>query len=180
MTDDLERRLRQVSPVGAPPELRARVLAAVAQQLHLAAPISSHRPIRFRPAVAVAAGLVVSLGLNVWVSDRLDRRLATVLGPPPAWRQAAEIADDVATITDPSTGRWVYQQLAASHDDPNDARRSAFRLRQIIRQFTASFEETTDETLQDHPQMDRDRHGSRDLHPAGRQCLRRLEQRLTA
>ena len=30
MNDDIERRLRQVTPRGAPPELRPRVLAAVA------------------------------------------------------------------------------------------------------------------------------------------------------
>ena len=48
MNDDIERRLRQVTPRGAPPELRPRVLAAVADQLRLATPLPSRRP--FRPA----------------------------------------------------------------------------------------------------------------------------------
>src|SRR4051794_15510191 len=105
MNDDIERRLRQATPRGAPPELRARALAAVAAELPSAEPAYSGRPLRL--AIATAASVLAGLWLNVWVTDRLDRRLAVVLGPPPVHRQAAEIAADIASITDPSTGRWV-------------------------------------------------------------------------
>jgi hypothetical protein len=178
MNDDIERRLRRVTPRGAPPELRARVLAALAAELPSGDPAASRRT--FRPALAVAAALLASLGLNFWVNDRLDRRLAVVLGPPPVHRQAAEIAADVASVTDPATGRWVYQRLAASRPREEDARQYAIRLRQMIQQLTANLEETADEAPQENPQMDRDRRGSRDRHPALRQCLLRLEHRNTA
>jgi hypothetical protein len=180
MSEDIERRLDHVIPRGAPPELRARVLAAVADELRArpAPPASLLRSLR--PAIAVAASVLVGLGLNLWVNDRLDRRLAIVLGPPPPRRQVAEIADDVASITDPATGRWVYQRLAASRPDPDEARRSAVRLRRMIRQLTANDEETVDETLQEDPQMDRDRRGSRDRPPADPQRRLRLAHRGTA
>jgi hypothetical protein len=178
MNDDIERRLSQSTPRGAPPELRARVLDAVAAELPSAEPASSGQPLRL--AIAIAASVLAGLWLNVWVTDRLDRRLAVVLGPPPVRRQAAEIAADVASITDPSTGRWVYQCLSASRPDSNDARRYAIRLRLMIQQLTANLEETADETLQKNPQMDRDHHGSHDRHPADLQCLFRMERRNTA
>jgi hypothetical protein len=178
MSDDIERRLRRGASRGAPPELRARVLAAVAAELPTAAPASSRRPPRL--ALAVAAGVLAGLWLNVWVMDRLDRRLAAVLGPPPYRTQAAEIAADVASITDASTGRWVYQRLSATRPDLGDARRYALRLRLMIRQLTANLEETADEARPKSPQMDRDHRGSRDRDRLDLQCLHGLEHRSTA
>src|SRR5262245_16906616 len=68
MIDDIERRLRRMAPRGAPTELRARVLATVAD--HLAPAVQSSPRRKRRPALAVAAGLLASLGLNIWVNDR--------------------------------------------------------------------------------------------------------------
>ena len=79
MNDDIERRLRRVRPRGASPELRPRVLAAVAIQLGADAPQPSR--LRRRPGLAVAAAVIASLALNYWVNDSLDRRLAIALGP---------------------------------------------------------------------------------------------------
>jgi hypothetical protein len=180
MNDDIERRLRRVTPRGAPPELRARVLDAVAAELRSAEPASSGRGRPLRLAIAIAAGVLASLWLNVWVNDRLDHRLAAVLGPPPVRKQAAELAADVSSITDRATGRWVYQRLVASRPDPDNARRYAIRLRQMIQQLTANLEETAHESPQKNPQMDRDHHGSRDRHRADLQCFLRLEHRNTA
>ena len=176
MNDDIERRLRQVTPRGAPPELRSRVLAAVAGELHAV----THSRRTHRPGLAVAAALLAGLALNYWVNDTLDRRLAIVLGPPPVHRQAAEIAADVASITDPSTGQWVYERLAAGRPRDDDGRQYAVRLQQMIQQFTVDLKETADETPQKNPQMDRDRRGSRDRHPADAQRVLRLEHRNTA
>ena len=178
MNDDIERRLDHVSPLGAPAELRPRVLAAVAEQLQSAAPLPSRRS--FYPVLAVAAGLLASLALNVWVNDRLDRRLAVVLGPPPVRKQAAEIAADVASITDSATGQWVYERLAADRPDHDAAREYAVRLLQLIQQLTLDFKETADEAPRKNPQVDGDRRGCRDHHPADAQCLLRVEYRYRA
>jgi hypothetical protein len=179
MNEDVERQLRQVTPRGAPPELRSRVLAAVADQLRLATPLPSRRR-PFRPALAVAASLVVSLALNYWVNDTIDRRLAIVLGPPPVPKQAAEIADEIAAITDPATGRWAYEQLAASRPRDDDARQYAVRLQQMIQQLTVDMKETANEATQKNPHMGRDRSGSCDRLPADAQCVLRLEHQYTA
>jgi hypothetical protein len=178
MNDDIERQLRQVIPRGAPSELRPRVLAAVAEQLQPVAPLPSRRSIS--PALAVAAALLASLALNFWVSDRLDRRLEMVFGPPPVHKQAAEIAADVAAITDPTTGQWVYERLVAHRPDRDSTRQYAFQLQQLIQQFTVDLKETADETPRKNSQMDRDRRGSRDYHPADAQCLLRVEHRHAA
>jgi hypothetical protein len=176
--DDIERRLRQLTPRGAPPELRPRVLAAVAGQLHPAVRPSSRRSLH--SAVALVAGVLASLALNVWVNHTLDRRLALVLGPQPPRRQAAEIAADVASITDSSTGQWTYEHLAAARPHDDDTQSYAVRLQQMIQQLTVDREETADETPETNSQMDRDRRGSRDHRPVDTQCLLRLEHWNTA
>lgn len=178
MSDDLERKLRQVTPRSAPPELRLRVLAAVADELNLVTP--SRRPPRLALAVAVAATVLVSLAMNFVVSDAVDRRLAIVLGPRPVQRQAAEIAADIASVTDSTTGQWAYERLASDRPRGDDAHRYALRLRRAIQQFTVDLGETTDETPRKNPQVDRDRRGSRDRRPADAQYVLRLEHRDTA
>ncbi len=178
MNDDIERRLRQVTPMGTPGELRSRVMAAVAESLQVRAPLPARRS--FRPALAVAASLLASLALNFWVNDRLDRRLAIVLGPQLVRKQAADIAADVASITDLATGQWVYDRLGADHSEHDAARQYAVRLHQLIQQLTLDFKETADEAPRKNPQVDRDRHGRRDYHPADAQCLLRVEYRYRA
>jgi hypothetical protein len=158
MNDDFERRLHQVTPLGAPAELRSRVLAAVAGPLQTPAPLPSRRS--FRPVLFVAASLLASLALNYWVNDRLDRRLAMVLGPQPERKQAAEIV-----VGGPA------------HDA---ARQYAVRLQQLIQQLTLDMKEMADEAPRKNSQVDRDRHGSRDHHPADAQCLLRVEYRYRA
>src|SRR2546423_1485613 len=64
MNDEIERRLRQVTPRGAPPELRPQVLASVAVALNAVTLTPSRRPLR--PARAVAAAVLASLALNYW------------------------------------------------------------------------------------------------------------------
>ncbi len=189
MSDDIERRLRRVSPRGAPPALRSRVLAAVAAELPAAAgpPAASPRHLtrrpgfpRLHPMLATAAALLAAYMLNLWVNDRLDRRLAAVIGPSPVRRQAAEIAADVASVTDPATGRWAYESLTAGQDRL-DARRYALRLRRMIPRFTANLEleGTADETPAQEAQVGRDRRGSLGRRRDDRQCRVRLAHRFT-
>ncbi|MDR3622481.1 MAG: hypothetical protein P4L85_24230 [Paludisphaera borealis] len=176
MNDDVERLLRQATPRGAPPELRGRVLAAVADELDSVA-----RPGRsLRLPLAVAAAVLVSLASNVLVSDAVDRRLAIALGPIPVQKQAAEIADDVASLTDPPTGRWAYERLTASPRRDDEAQQYAARLQRMIQHFTFDPQGAADETPRENPQMDRDRRGSRDRRPFDAQYVLRLEHRNTA
>jgi hypothetical protein len=87
MNDDIEKLLSGLTPRGAGPELRPRVLAAVAEQLQ-AAP----SPWLRRSALAVAASLLVGIALNVWVNQAADRRLVQLLGPLPPASQDAQRA----------------------------------------------------------------------------------------
>ena len=67
----------------------------------------------------------------------------------PSRKQAAEIAADVASITDPATGQWVYERLAASRPHDDAARQYAVRLQQMIQQLTVDLKETADEATQE-------------------------------
>jgi len=113
MNDDIEELLSRLTPCGAGPDLRPRVMAAVADELQ-AAPYS---PWLRRAAMAVAASLLVAIALNVWVSQAADRRLAQLIGPPPATSQNAQrmLAEYNA----------VLQQLIAESQNPVIKPRSA-------------------------------------------------------
>ena len=180
MNDDIERRLCAVTPRGAPLELRARVLAAVGAQVRRADANRSRWPRRLAIGGLLALGLFGGVVANIWVNDELDRRLAIVLGPPPVQIRAAEIAADVASITDPATARWVYERLAAGRPREGGPREYATRLRGLVQQFTVDLEENANEATRKNRQMDRDRRSSCDRHPAHAQCLLRVEYRHTA
>jgi len=178
MSDEIERLLGQVTPPGAPSELRARVLVAVAAELRLGPKVQS-RP-GFRPGLTAAASLLAAVALHYWVNDSVNHRLARALGPLPVRRQAAEIAADVASITEPSIGQWVYERLTRRGPRGGDPRRYAARLEQMIQQLTVDSKETAYEARDENPQMDRNRRSSRDYRPAANQCVFRMEYRNTA
>jgi hypothetical protein len=112
MNEDLEQLLSRLTPRGPGPQLRPRVLAAVADELQ-----SPPSPWLRRAALGVAAALVVGIALNVWVSTAADRQLAQLLGPLPAASQNAErmLAQYNA----------VLQQLIAESQNPALAPRPA-------------------------------------------------------
>ena len=87
--------------------------------------------------------------LNHVVNTTVDRRLAAVLGPRPIPRQAAEIAADIAALTDSRTGQWAFERLAASRGEEGDAQLYPLRLQQMIHQLTADSKETPDEAPQE-------------------------------
>jgi hypothetical protein len=177
MSDDIEDRLARLTPRGAPPELRGRVLNAVTSELRTEA--RTHHTL-FLWLVASAAAVLAGLALNVWVSAELDRRLTIVLGPPPVSGQVAEIAAEIAHVTNPAVGQWAYQRLAVVERHDDEAIQSASRLKQMIQQLTLDLGEIVDEAPQKDSRMDGDRHGSRDRGPARSQRLLRLEHRNTA
>jgi hypothetical protein len=174
MTHDIERCLEQATPRGPGPQVRARVLAAVNREL-TGADRPAGRVFRFRPGLFAAAMLLGSLLLNYLVNVSVDRRLARVLGPPPAHRLAAELATDIAAVTDPRTGDWAFQRLSTEPPPRQEFRPYAARLQELIRQVTVEPEDPRHETIEESLQMDRDLRGRLDRSPADRQCLLRLE-----
>jgi len=118
--DEMEQILRQVRPRGAGAALRSRVLAGVAGQLR--APSRPRWERVFWPAAAAA--ILLGVLLNYWVAKRGSERLARIMGPPAVSKRAAELAADIAAVTDEATGRWAYERLAACCRPPNPLERS--------------------------------------------------------
>ena len=110
MNDDAERLLQEVTPRGARAELRGQVLDAVGAEL-------ATRPAgRFqrRAARAVAASVLISVVLNVWLVTSSNRRRAALYGPAPIPRPIAEVCQAVESVTDVQTGRQIQEQLVAA------------------------------------------------------------------
>ena len=107
MKDDGESLLDNVTLRGAPPELRGRVLSAVAQELSIDIVPSWER----RIGRLVAAAVVIGVVLNLWAVRTNDRRLAQLAGPRPVPKQVLEIVEIVESVTGSGTGGWVQQRL---------------------------------------------------------------------
>src|SRR5690606_20574872 len=141
------------TPRGAPPELRSRAMEAVAKELNADA-----RPRGSLPALglaAVAAAFVLSLALNHQVNRASERRLARILGPIPPSKQALELANEIAAITDAETGRWAYELLAPKSDAVREIPKHARELQRLIHEVTLDLPETDHETPQENPRLDR-------------------------
>jgi len=164
MNDDLESLLGSLTPRGAPPELRSRVLAAVAQERE-----TTRRPARRRfPAwTATAAALVVAGFLNHMANRSDEERLARAFGPRPVSPEAVRLARDVAEAAGPEAGRWLLERLTtpgrpATRDDLIRHAAEIERLsRETILQAREPDHETTPRPI---PQVGRDRRRP----PAGR------------
>ena len=176
MNQDIERLLDELTPRGPAPELRAPGSGRRWECAGRDFPARGRR-LRFRPGLGVAAALLASLMMNYLVNASVDRRLTAVLGPPPVPRQAAEIAAEIATLTDSRTGQWAFERLAASRSPSVDTQHYPVQLQELIRQVTGDLEEPSHETSEESPQVDRDLRGSIDRHPPGAQRLLRLEHR---
>ena len=142
MNDDLEPILEQLAQHGPPPALRTQVLAAVDRELTRSTDRrwswtgwharSLRRAWRWctgwpttpfaKPqgvppyALAAAAALLVSVALSYWADRSIDARLAQVVGPAPPDREAMELANEIAAVTDAETGRWIYDRVISSRD----------------------------------------------------------------
>jgi hypothetical protein len=111
-----------------------------------------------RAAMAVAASLLLGIGLNIWAARASEQRLARIFGPPPISQQAMEIAKDVEKITDAQTGQWVYRQLATPRK-PGDAAMAYAKYRNTIKRLIDELQtvskDSCHETLQKDFEMDR-------------------------
>ena len=128
MNHDSERLLEQLVPCPAPPELRQRVLAAVTREL------AAGRPLRWERwcGLAVAAGLLLGLGLNAWVVQAQEQRLARLYGPRPVPQQIVELARAVESVTDAETAQRVQQQLATAQQQRQHRSQPGYRIEEII------------------------------------------------
>jgi hypothetical protein len=181
MNQDIEKRLRAVRLPGPGPALRDRVLAAVSAEL--ASPVKAARSngrLSKHPALAAAACLLASLILNQIVNASLDRRFAHLLGPRPVPRQAADLASDIQSITDPETGQWALERLTTGVRPRNDPLDHARRLEHLIRRLAIELGGIADETSQERPQVARDLRGGLDRLAPGAERLVRLEHWNTA
>jgi len=113
MSTNPESVLGRLHPRGAAPELRDRVLGAVALQL---APRAGGGRL-WRWAAAVAAGLLLGVGLNVWAVRTTEARLARLYGPSAVPQPIVAVAEAVESVTDAETARWVQQRLLTAHQE---------------------------------------------------------------
>jgi len=174
MNDDMEELLGRLTPRGVRADLRPQVLAAVAS--HLKAERAS--PWLMRSTLVVAALLLLGIGMNLGVSERAERRLAEIYGPPAVSKRAMELAKAVEEVTDAQTAQWVYRQFAAP--PPRGDGLAAYAAYSDMLRRLLNTKEPFDETPQEDSQVERDRPGR----PAGDRsdCQRylRLDHRCTA
>jgi hypothetical protein len=112
MKRDSERLLRALTPRGAGPDLRGRVLAAVGREL---ARVSAALRWERRAGWAVAASLLLGAALNALaVRHELEWR-ARLLGPPPEPRVVTEVVASVESVTDPQAAEWFRRYLTRAH-----------------------------------------------------------------
>jgi hypothetical protein len=108
MKDDVERLFHDLTPRGAPPELRERVLKAVAQEL--SNDIVS--PWERWTGGLVAAAVLLGVVLNVWVVKTSEHRLADLAGPHLPPKSVAEMVAIAQSVAGSHTAEWLQQQLS--------------------------------------------------------------------
>ncbi len=117
MNDDLPQPFGRLTPRPAPEELRARVLDAVAHELARRTWPRLERVFDW----AVAASLVMGIGLNVWQQWADEAWQVRLYGPLPVLRTIADVAHAVESVTDAQTGQWVQQRLSDARSAPHHA-----------------------------------------------------------
>jgi hypothetical protein len=156
MNEDLEQLLGRLPARGVRPEIRSQVLDAVDARLE-AEPAS---PWLRRSALAVAALLLLGIGMNVWVSARSSRHLVQLFGP---------------TVS--AGGGW----LAGVDSHGDDALVQHYRLlRQLTSELEALSRGTFYEAIEKNPQMDRGHPGRAGGDRSGCERLFRVDHRYTA
>ena len=95
MNNDPEQIFSQLSPCRTSNELRSQVLGAVGGELRALRQWRRQR----RFGLATVAMVLLSVALNFWVNHTISRRIASLFGPPPISRQAAESANFIAKYT---------------------------------------------------------------------------------
>ena len=168
MNDELPEIFGRVTPRGAPAELRARVLAAVDHQLAgnsfapaglcatglsssadaLCATASLPSSAARAPArprwehileIAVAASLLLGVGMNLWQWRTYDDWQARVYGPRPVSAAIAELAATVESVTDAQTAQAVVERFSDSRAARRSSELTLFpQYNQLLHELTSS------------------------------------------
>jgi hypothetical protein len=107
MTDEQPRIFDFCTPRPAPIALRAQTLAAVEREL-------ARRPVaRWERGfeLAVAASLILGVGLNVWLWRTDETRQMGLAQRAPS-AAARDVARAVASAAGPATGQWAQNEFA--------------------------------------------------------------------
>ena len=138
MNPDPEPLLEQLAPRGADPTLRAQVLAQVGKELEARAGVHWQR----RCGWAVAAGVLLAIGLNCWIAERQERRLAHLYGPPPTLATPHEMARTTENRTD----------VKAAQRTPYSLTRHIQMIDRCFQDLEAVWKENPHEAIQEDPQ----------------------------
>ena len=162
MNHDIERILVNLTPRGAPAELRGRVLRAVAAELVAAQrspPLLARCDVR--AALTVAASLLVAVILNIWVIRSDDARQARLYGSRPLPREIHETVQMADRAGGPACAELVRQQLVAAWQSRRQSHRlDVVRYQQQLRQLL--FIEKGFPYVQEDSQVDEHRPGRND------------------
>jgi hypothetical protein len=107
--NEIERLLEEAVPLGAPRELRNRVLNSVNEELANRTVWSLER----RLGGLVAAAVFIGFALNILAARRNDHHLAELAGPPLP-RAATETIDIARSIAGDQTAEWLRRQLVSA------------------------------------------------------------------
>src|SRR6516162_10818608 len=102
MNSDPELLLQQLTPRRPDPDVRARVLGRIEPELESGAGATWGRWC----TVGIAAGILLGLALNAWITWRHEKRLAELIGPPRIPVAVREIVQLVESVTDKPTAEW--------------------------------------------------------------------------
>jgi len=174
--NDIERFLHSQTPRGAPPELRARILASAAARLREETALLWFR----RSALASTAAVILAIALNTWVSMSLDHRLARLVGPPSLQQEAAEVAQEVEQVTDAPTRQWLYHRLAVRRSPSGGPGKYFAAFEQLVHEMQSLERNTHDETPQEDHEMGHGRTGRLNDSGSDGQRRVRLDHRFTA
>ncbi len=108
MSDPFDPLLDRLTPRCAPPDLRARTIARMADEVSA----QTRRAKQWRRAgVSVAVLLILAVGLNFWVNERNRAKLAALYGPEPRRSEIESVEQMIESATDAETARWFMRQM---------------------------------------------------------------------
>src|SRR5262249_32037796 len=144
MNPDPEPLLQRLTPRGADPAVRTRVLTRVARELEAKSRLGWQRSC----GLVVAASLLLGIVLNVGVSWNYEQRLAKLYGPLPLPAPVHEVAQAVQSVTDAPTAQWLEQRFAVAYRPPWSLADHLRQMERILQDFETVLKEGPREKTQ--------------------------------
>ena len=129
--DDLPKIFESCAPRPAPAELRSRTLAAIEREL-----VRRQKP-RWERAfeLAVAASLLLGVGLNVWLWRTAESPQMGLAQRAPS-AAARDVARAVASAAGPAAGRWAQNQFARAESHKRRDAGGSQRYQRLLHELT--------------------------------------------